>query len=120
MTVEEYEDAKEETTKAELGKLFSSREYNQMKNMKGNNMEYWNWQVKERVLAQDGGSSKKQSPGKNGHFKEPFDIDENIEKVLDKMDEELHEEVVKGKRVRFNMNSAKTNDTDNKFNSLSD
>ena len=82
MTVEEYEDARDETTKVELGRLFSSKEYNLMKNMKGNNMEYWNWQVKQRVLGEEGGSSKKQSPGKNGYFKEPLDIDENIEKVL--------------------------------------
>jgi hypothetical protein len=28
MTVEEYQDARDETTKEELGKLFSSKEYN--------------------------------------------------------------------------------------------
>jgi hypothetical protein len=36
-------------------------------------------------------------------------LDENnLEKAIQRMDDELHEETTKGRRVRFNMNSAKT------------
>ena len=90
-----------------------------MKNQKGNTLEDWNWQTKERVEAENQTSSQKRSPSRGGsYFREPLDMDANLEKVLMKIDDDLlHSDSMstsKSRNVRFNMNSAKTNDTDSK------
>ena len=83
-----------------------------MKNRKGNTLEEWNWQVKERMEAENqGGSSQKKSPARGGnYFREPLDIDTNLEKILMRVDDDLvnSDSYSKSRGVKFNMNSAKT------------
>ena len=102
-----------------------SVEYKQMKNQKGIRMENWNWQTRERVERENNALNQRKYPEKVQNFLSGQDagdsaVDSVLEQVLTEMDNDLYDEKDQGTRVRFNMNSAKTQDTDSKLLSMSD